>query len=82
MLPKVRQVIQAAAHHEHGVGEKKNVHFFVIVVLGGLESLAAVVVLKLGVLPGDNKHAHDEARSQDKAQHHAEPVQSNRVQKV
>ena len=79
MLAEVCQVIQAAAHHEHGVREKKDVHFLVVVVLGGLEGLAAVVVLELGVLAGDNNQARDEARCQDEAQDHAQPAESNSV---
>ena len=79
MLAEVCQVIQAAAHHEHGVREKKDVHFLVVVVLGGLEGLAAVVVLELGVLAGDDKQARDEARCQDEAQEHSQAAESNSV---
>ena len=79
MLAEVCQVIQATAHHEHGVREKKDVHFLVVVVLGGLEGLAAVVVLELGVLAGDNDQARDEARYQDEAQDHSQAAESNSV---
>ena len=74
LLAEVCQVIQATAHHEHGVREKKDVHFLVVVVLGGLEGLAAVVVLELGVLAGDNQQAHGQGRQQDHAQCDAQPA--------